>query len=197
MEELKLEKALEAAERKARLRDIENSQVLSQEELDLANQLQAKANAGKMKLVPEKKVKNKAKFAQIIQPNWGYLFEIDYLKTEEYKFLNRVIPYIGFRSNCLVDDINKKSPVPLSQSDLAQKLGSSKSTVSRLVKQLIDKGIMSRAESGKDDVNARMYALYINPHIIYCGDRDNINETLQTMFRKTPKALKKLPERLF
>ncbi|KML23391.1 MarR family transcriptional regulator [Priestia aryabhattai] len=197
MEELKLEKALEAAERKARLRDIENSQVLSQEELDLANQLQAKANAGKMKLVPEKKIKNKAKFAQIIQPNWGYLFEIDYLKTEEYKFLNRVIPYIGFRSNCLVDDINKKSPVPLSQSDLAQKLGSSKPTVSRLVKQLIDKGIMSKAESGKDDVNARMYALYINPHIIYCGDRDNINETLQTMFRKTPKALKKLPERLF
>lgn len=197
MEELKLEKALEAAERKARLRDIENSQVLSQEELDLANQLQAKANAGKMKLVPEKKIKNKAKFAQIIQPNWGYLFEVDYLKTEEYKFLNRVIPYIGFRSNCLVDDINKKSPVPLSQSDLAQKLGSSKPTVSRLVKQLIDKGIMSKAESGKDDVNARMYALYINPHIIYCGDRDNINETLQTMFRKTPKALKKLPERLF
>jgi len=196
MEELKLEKALEAAERKARLRDIENSQVLSQEELDL-NQLQAKANAGKMKLVPEKKIKNKAKFAQIIQPNWGYLFEIDYLKTEEYKFLNRVIPYIGFRSNCLVDDINKKSPVPLSQSDLAQKLGSSKPTVSRLVKQLIDKGIMSKAESGKDDVNARMYALYINPHIIYCGDRDNINETLQTMFRKTPRALKKLPERLF
>ncbi|PGA17722.1 hypothetical protein COL65_15120 [Priestia aryabhattai] len=197
MEELKLEKALEAAERKARLRDIENSQVLSQEELDLANQLQAKANAGKMKLVPEKKIKNKAKFAQIIQPNWGYLFEIDYLKTEEYKFLNRVIPYIGFRSNCLVDDINKKSPVPLSQSDLAQKLGSSQPTVSRLVKQLIDKGIMSKAESGKDDVNARMYALYINPHIIYCGDRDNINETLQTMFRKTPRALKKLPERLF
>ncbi|MGW5891845.1 MarR family transcriptional regulator [Priestia megaterium] len=192
-----MEKALEAAERKARLRDIENSQVLSPEELDLANQLQAKANAGKMKLVPEKKIKNKAKFAQIIQPNWGYLFEIDYLKTEEYKFLNRVIPYIGFRSNCLVDDINKKSPVPLSQSDLAQKLGSSKPTVSRLVKQLIDKGIMSKAESGKDDVNARMYALYINPHIIYCGDRDNINETLQTMFRKTPRALKKLPERLF
>jgi len=197
MEELKLEKALEAAERKARLRDIDNSKVLTQEELDLANQLQAKANAGKMKLVPEKKIKNKAKFAQIIQPNWGYLFEIDYLKTEEYKFLNRVIPYIGFRSNCLVDDINKKSPVPLSQSDLAQKLGSSKPTVSRLVKQLIDKGIMSKAESGKDDVNARMYALYINPHIIYCGDRDNINETLQTMFRKTPRALKKLPERLF
>lgn len=59
MEELKLEKALEAAERKARLRDIENSQVLSQEELNLANQLQAKANAGKMKLVPEKKLKTK------------------------------------------------------------------------------------------------------------------------------------------
>ncbi len=37
----------------------------------LANKLQAKTNSYGMKLVPERKVKNKAKFVQIIQQNFG------------------------------------------------------------------------------------------------------------------------------
>ncbi|PFB72353.1 hypothetical protein CN273_31695, partial [Bacillus thuringiensis] len=64
---------LKQAEKNARLRDLENSRILSEEEMYLANELQAKANAHGMKLVPERKVKNKAKFAQIIQENWLYL----------------------------------------------------------------------------------------------------------------------------
>ncbi|PFP04475.1 hypothetical protein COJ90_28745 [Priestia megaterium] len=196
MEELKLEKALEAAERKARLRDIENSQVLTQEELDLANQLQAKANAGKMKLVPETKVKNKAKFAQIIQENWLYLIQNDVLKNEEIMFLNKILGFIGFRSNCLVQDIKAREQIPMTQTELAEALKMSRTNANRLIKQLIDKGIMGKFESGRDGLNAKMYALYINPNIILCGDRDNINETLQTMFKKRSKELKKLPVRL-
>ncbi|AEN92137.1 hypothetical protein BMWSH_p204 (plasmid) [Priestia megaterium WSH-002] len=57
MEEFKVRKALNKAEKNARLRDIQNEQVLTNEELELANELQSKANAGKMKLVPERKVK--------------------------------------------------------------------------------------------------------------------------------------------
>ena len=53
---------LEQAEKNARLRDIENSKILSEEEMELANILQAKASAKGMKLVPERKIKNKAKF---------------------------------------------------------------------------------------------------------------------------------------
>ncbi|HDR8344246.1 TPA: MarR family transcriptional regulator, partial [Bacillus cereus] len=61
---------LEQAEKNARLREIENSKILSEEEMQLANQLQAKASSRGMKLIPEKKVKNKAKFVQLLQLNW-------------------------------------------------------------------------------------------------------------------------------
>ncbi|MGG0338398.1 MarR family transcriptional regulator, partial [Priestia aryabhattai] len=69
---------LEQAEKNARLRDIKNSKILSEEEMQLANELQVKASSRGMKLVPERKIKNKAKFVQIIQQNIQYLFEIDY-----------------------------------------------------------------------------------------------------------------------
>ncbi|MDG1589117.1 MarR family transcriptional regulator, partial [Bacillus cereus] len=90
---------LEQAEKNARLRDIENSKILSEEEMQLANKLQTKANLHGMKLVPERKIKNKAKFAQIIQENWLYLIQNNYLKNEEIMFLNKIIGFIGFRSN--------------------------------------------------------------------------------------------------
>lgn len=186
----------EKAEKNARLRDIQNDKVLTEEELRLANELQAKANAKGMKLVPERRVKNRAKFAQIIQENWLYLIQSDYLKTEEIVFLNKIIGFIGFRSNCIVHDINAKEQIPMTQTEIAEKIGSSKNTVSRLVRQLIDKGIIGRFESGREGINARMYALYINPNVILCGDRDAINQTLQTMFIKRPKELKNLPIKL-
>lgn len=187
---------LEQAEKNARLRDIENSKILSEEEMYLANELQAKANSHGMKLVPERKVKNKAKFAQIIQENWLYLIQNSYLKNEEIMFLNKIIGFIGFRSNCIVHDINAKEQLPMTQTEIAEKIGSSKNTVSRLIKQLIEKGLIGRFESGRDGINARMYALYINPNVILCGDRDNINQTLQTMFIRKPKELKNLPIKL-
>ncbi|PEM40143.1 MarR family transcriptional regulator [Bacillus pseudomycoides] len=184
------------AERNARLRDIENSRILSEEEMQLANELQAKASSRGMKLVPERKVRSKVKFVQIIQDNLGYMMETEYLKNEEIKFLFRVMPYVAFRSNCIVDDIHKKDSVPMTQVDIAKVLGSSKQTINRIVNQLIDKGIMAKAESGKDDFNARSYALFLNPNIIYCGDRDEVNETLQAIFKRANKKLKNLPQRI-
>ncbi|WP_088073063.1 MarR family transcriptional regulator [Gottfriedia luciferensis] len=192
-----LGESLGQAEKNARFRDIQKEKVLTEEELEQAAELQAKANARKMILIPEKKVKSRVKFVQILQTNWLYLLEIDYLKNEEMQFLLKVIPFIGFLSNCIVHDITKKEQIPMNQKELADKLKSSKQTVNRLVNQLIDKGIMAKSESGKEDINARMYALFLNPNIIFSGDRDKVNQTLQAMFRKTPKALKNLPERLF
>ncbi|HEF7293150.1 TPA: MarR family transcriptional regulator, partial [Bacillus cereus] len=110
---------LEQAERNARLRDIENSKILSEEEMYIANELQAKANSHGMKLVPERKIKNKAKFVQIIQQNIQYLFEIDYLTNAEKVFLLDISMCVGFLSNCLVSDINSKEQIPLTQRELA------------------------------------------------------------------------------
>ncbi|EJP81704.1 MULTISPECIES: MarR family transcriptional regulator [Bacillus cereus group] len=188
---------LEQAEKNARLREIENSKILSEEEMYLVNELQAKANSRGMKLVPERKVKNKAKFVQIIQQNIQHLFEIDYLTNAEKVFLLDISMCVGFLSNCLVSDINSKEQMPLTQRELAKKIGRHETKVSPLVRKLIDKGIMARSESGVDDNNVRAYALFVNPHIMFSGNRDEINPTLKAMFKKVPKPLKNLPIKLF
>lgn len=181
------------AELKAKKRE----QILSDEELHTANELQSKANTRGMKLVPERKVKSKAKFAQIIQGNWAYLNSINYLSTAEKAFLLDVVPYVGFLSNCIVEDINSKSQVPCTQESIGKKIGKNKSQMSKILKPLIEKGILARSVTGGDEYNAKSYALFLNPNIIFCGDRDNVNETLKTIFHRTPKELKKLPIKLF
>lgn len=188
---------LEQAEKNARLRDIQNSKVLTEEELRFANELQAKANAKGMKLVPERKVKNKAKFVQLIQINLLYLREQKYLTTAEKNFLMDIIPNVEFLSNCIVDDISKKSPIPLTQKDIADILGKKKQNINPIIKGLIDKGIIARSETGIDDNNVRAYSLFINPNIMFSGDRDHVNGTLKAMFKRVPKQLKNLPVQLF
>ncbi|MBJ8056132.1 MarR family transcriptional regulator [Bacillus cereus] len=190
---------LEQVEKNARLRDIENSKILSEEEMQLANELQSKANSRGMKLVPERKVKNKAKFVQIIQDNWSYLQSISYLKNEEIVFLMSLIPFIGFGSNAIVDNPKKKQPLPFTQRELAKSLETSETKVSRVVKALYTKGIIARSESVVENSNVKSYALFINPHILYAGDRDNIEEGLKIQFIKIMrvKPLKDLPIKFF
>jgi len=194
---LKMQKALQEAEKKARLREIENGKVLSEEELNYANELQAKANSKGMKLVPERKIKNKVRFVQLIQENILYLRDIKYLTTAEKNFLMDLVPNVEFSSNCIVNDSRQVNSLPVTQSDLAEILGKKKQNINPIIKGLIDKGILARSESGIEDNNVRAYALFINPHIMFSGDKDNINGTLKAMFRKTPKELKNLPVRLF
>ncbi|NWK72569.1 MarR family transcriptional regulator, partial [Bacillus paramycoides] len=40
---------------------------------------------------------------------------------------------------------------------------------------------------------------FVNPHIIYAGDKDNVNEALKAIFYKAMKMkiLKELPDKLF
>lgn len=185
------------AEKKARLRELENEKVLTDEEMKQVNNLQAKATSRGMRLVPEKKIKNNFRFAQLLQANWGYLRLKKYLTSAEKNFLVDLVPNIGFLSNCIVDDPKKKNQTPLTQTEIADLLGIDKANVSKIVKRLMDKGIIARSETGVDGSNARAYALYINPNIMFSGDKDDVNLTLVTMFKKIPKELKNLPERLF
>ncbi|AXI32878.1 helix-turn-helix domain-containing protein [Priestia megaterium] len=192
-----MQKALQEAEKKARLREIENGKVLTEEELNYANELQAKANSKGMKLVPERKIKNKVRFVQLIQENILYLRDIKYLTTAEKNFLMDLVPNVEFSSNCIVNDSRQVNSLPVTQSDLAEILGKKKQNINPIIKGLIDKGILARSESGVEDNNVRAYALFINPHIMFSGDKDNVNGTLKAMFRKTPKELKSLPVKLF
>lgn len=189
--------ALEHAERNARKRDFNNSKILTDEELKQANELQAKANSKGMKLVPERQIKNKARFAQMIQDNIDYLEEIDYLDNKEIVFLWKISRKIGFLSNCIVDDIHKKSPIPLTQTDIALILKRTKNNVNPIIKSLVDKGILSVSEIGIEGNNVRANAYFINPNIIFAGNKDEVNPTLKAMFYKVPKKLKGLPVKFF
>ncbi|MCM3224019.1 helix-turn-helix domain-containing protein [Bacillus cereus] len=190
---------LKQAEKKSRLREIENSKILSEEEMQLANELQAKAGSRGMKLVPEKKVKNKARFVQLLQLNWEYLRQQDYMTGEEKIFLLDIQAYIGLHSNAIVDDITKKYASPLNITQIGELLGTSRTKVSRVINNLVKKGILAKAESGVEGNNVKAYAIYVNPNIIYAGNRDDVQGALVTMFRKAMnnKILKNLPNRLF
>ncbi|MFJ7932647.1 MarR family transcriptional regulator [Peribacillus sp. NPDC096448] len=190
---------LQNAEEKARIRDFENERnnQFSSEDLQTANELAEKASKQRMRLVPERKVKNRAKFVQIIQQNIMYLQRVKYLSNAEKVFLLDISGYVGFLSNCIVDDVNLKNPVPMTQTDLANAIGRYKTKVSPIINSLIDKGVMARSESGLDDNNVRAYALFVNPNIMFSGNRDDVNPTLKAMFKKVPKDLKNLPIKLF
>ncbi|MBO1628513.1 MarR family transcriptional regulator [Bacillus arachidis] len=190
---------LKQAEKNARLRDIESSKILSEEEMQLANELQTKAGSRGMKLVPEKKVKNKAKFVQLLQLNWEYLRQQDYMTGEEKIFLLDIQAYIGLHSNAIVDDITKKYASPLNITQIGEVLGTSRTKVSRVINSLVKKGILAKAESGVEGNNVKAYAIYVNPNIIYAGNRDDVQGALVTMFKKAMnnKTLKNLPNRLF
>lgn len=187
---------LAQAEKKARLRDIENSKILSEEEMQLANNLQEKANANKFKLVPIRPYDSRIKFAQIIQENADYLEEIDYIDNKEIVFLWKISRKIGFGSNCIVDDIKKKNPVPLTQTDIALILKRTKNNINPIIRSLVKKGILAVSETGIG-AKSKAKAYYVNPHILYAGDKKNVNPTLQTMFYNVPKELENLPVRLF
>lgn len=189
----------QSAEAKARTREIENQKVLTDEEVELANELQAKAQSRGMVLIPERKHKNKARFVQLLQMNLDYLRQQNYLTSEEKIFLFDVQSFVGLHSNAIVDDPKKKNPVPMNISQLSKMLGRSRTTTSKVVNSLVDKGIVAKAESGIEGSNARAYALFVNPHILFSGDKDSVNETLKAMFAKAmrKKILKNLPDKLF
>lgn len=194
-----MSKNFNEAEKKARLRDIEKDkkkQVLTDEELLQAGELQAKATSRGMLLVPERKVKNRSRFVQMNQANLLYLREIKYLTTAEKTFLMDIAPHVEIESNCIVENSKKTNALPLTQSDIAAILGKKKQNVNPIIKGLVDKGILARSESGLEDNNVRAYALFVNPNIMFSGNRDSVNGTLKAMFRKVPNELKKLPENL-
>lgn len=70
---------------------------------------------------------------------------------------------------------------------------------SHSVNSLVKKGILIKVESRIEGNNAKIYSLFVNPHIIYAGDKENINEALRAIFYKAMKMkiLKELPDKIF
>ncbi|MBU8792512.1 MarR family transcriptional regulator [Oceanobacillus caeni] len=198
------------AENKAKQRDIDIEQLkyalnhggLSQDQINIALGMLSQGIGKELYIGTKKSPQSKVRFAQFLQRNWEFLRREKYLTSEEKVFLTDVQPNISMHSNAIVDDIMKKPANALTIQGIADCLNTSRTKISRVVNALIRKGILAKAVSGDTrDVNqAKDYVLFINPNIIYVGDKDDVDEHLVLMFQKQMKdnpTLKKLPQRLF
>lgn len=195
------------AERNARERDLQNQKEkfkhdhhgVDQEEVNKSMQTLSKATGGKEVFIATKRSpQSKVRFVQLIQDNWNYALETGFFTDEEMLFLMRIQRFLQFKSNCIVDDIHSRSAVPMTQKQVAEQLKTDKSKVSRLVNRLVDKGVIVKAQGQKvEGNNARTYALFINPNIIYSGERDNVETTLKALFINAKPLLKDFPVALF
>jgi predicted transcriptional regulator len=195
------------AERNARKRDLEvedekfkqDHHGIDQEEVNNAMKTLSKATGGKEVFIGTKRSpQSKVRFVQLIQDNWNYALETGFFTDEEMLFLLRIQRFLQFKSNCIVDDIHSRSAVPMTQKQIADRLGTSSPKISRIVNNLVEKGVIVKANGHKaEGVKARTYALFINPNIIYSGDRDKVETTLQALFTNAKPLLKKFPVALF
>lgn len=195
------------AEKSARKRDLEIYQKhyeeehngVDQEAVDEALKVLSKATGGKEVYIGTKKSsQSRVKFVQLIQDNWDYALETNYFTDEEILFLLRIQRFLQFKSNCIVNDIHLRSAVPMTQTKIAERLKTSKPKVSRILKQLQNKGIVVKAVGPEiEGNNVRTNAIFINPNIMYSGERDNIEITLKALFQKSKSILKDFPIALF
>jgi len=195
------------AERNARKRDFENEKEqfksehngVDQEAVDDAMRLLSQATGKDVYIGTKRSPQSKVRFVQLMQMNMGFLYENGYLTSREKIFLLDIMPYVAFDSNGLVLDIRAKNPTPVNISEIAKLIKTERSHTSRIITSLVKKGLLFKGESGVEGNNAKAYALFINPHIIYAGDKDNVNEALKLMFNKAMKLpiLRDLPDKLF
>lgn len=172
---------------------------VTKEDLEEAMGLLSKATGKDLYVGTKRSPQSKVRFAQSMQNNLGFLYKQDYVTNKEKVFLTDIIPYIAFSSNCIVHDIKEKNPVPANISEIAKLIGITRQNTSLAVNSLVKKGLLFKGDSGVEGNNAKAYAIFVNPHIIYAGDKDNVNEALKVMFYKAMKmkTLKDLPDKLF
>jgi hypothetical protein len=197
----------EQAEKNSRKRDFEAEKLkyasdhggVFQEEIENAIALLSQATGKEVYIGTKRARQSKVRFAQTLQENLGYLNKREYLTGREKIFLNDIVPYIAFSSNCIVGDIKAKNPIPANITEIADMIGSDRSNTSKVINSLVKKGILFKGESGIEGNNAKAYAIFVNPHVFYAGDKDSVNEALQVMFYKAMKMpiLKELPDKLF
>jgi hypothetical protein len=195
------------AEKNARQRDFENEDLkyalehggIPKDQIESAMAILSKGLSQELFIGTKRSPQSKVRFAQHLQENLGFLNKQDYLTNKEKVFFSDIVPYIAFSSNCIVHDIKAKNPVPANVSEIAKLIGITRQNTSLAINSLVKKGLLFKGESGVEGNNAKAYAIFVNPHVIYAGDKDNVNEALQVMFHKAMKmkVLKDLPDKLF
>lgn len=122
---------------------------------------------------------NKAPFGQIISGNIEELRKHDYLTGGDKAFLFDAEPLIEMNSNILV---NKQTGSFMTISDIGKYLGKNVSHTSTVVNRLINKGILYEMTNTQEikqfGRSITQRPIFMNPEIIYKGNRNDINASL-------------------
>ena len=187
---------------------------------EMAQSLLEQYNAltGENHFIGKKKHQNaKVAFAQIIQHNVQVLVENGYLTGAEKAFLFDISGYIDFKTNIIVqrdyknlkknDRDENELPKTATVQYVADLIDNTRVHTSRMMNALKKKGILATAETGMTTEDGRVCSSrtwFVNPNILYCGDKTDIDMTVQLIFRDALKNMVgkdgkkfKLPVRLF
>lgn len=142
----------------------------------LARELQ-KASEQNLKVV-HVAPRNPASFVQVIAENLNYIVENEYLSTSELAFLMAAMGRAELHSNAIVSADGQYMTV----TELAESTKYSVRQARTLVGSLLDKGMLYEfVDAQQIKRHGRVVEerpLYLNPEIIFCGDKNRINATL-------------------
>lgn len=123
--------------------------------------------------------KNKASFVQIIKENLFQLVETKYLSNAELGFIFSLTPLIEMHTNALARPDNGQF---FTITEIANFLGRDLSGTSKSINKLIEKGILYEFVDVNEIKKYRRLVsqrpIFMNPEIVYCGDRNKIDATL-------------------
>ena len=197
-----MKKALDQAEKKARVRDSRIEELIGQAEVGLSAdqqkmllQILHKTTGEDYFIGKRKKKTDGVKFVQMITENIDYLCEIGYLTQAEKAFLFEISRFLEFKSNVIVEKNveDEGKPSAASPSYLAKKLNKTRTSVSKMMNELLDKGILGVAETGVTTEEGRICSSrtwFVNPNILCNAPKDKVDRATQQIFSKALRNIK-------
>jgi hypothetical protein len=197
-----VKKALDQAEKKARVRDSRIEELIGQAEVGLSADQQKMLlqilhnTTGEDYFIGKRKKKTDGvKFVQMITENIDYLCEIGYLTQAEKAFLFEISRFLEFKSNVIVEKNveDEGKPSAASPSYLAKKLNKTRTSVSKMMNELLDKGILGVAETGVTTEDGRICSSrtwFVNPNILCNAPKDEVDRATQQIFSKALRNIK-------
>lgn len=199
-----MKKGLNEAEKKARIRDSKLEELINQAEVGLSADQQKtlleilhKTTGDNYFIGKRKKKTDGVRFVQILMENYNYLSQIKYLSNAQKAFLLDLVPYVEFKTNILIErpeeDLEEVSENSASPSYLAKKLGRERAKVSKMMNELMKLGILAVAETGMTTEDGRVCTSrtwFVNPNIMCCSARDDVDKATQRIFKRSLKNFK-------
>ncbi|HHK5537024.1 TPA: MarR family transcriptional regulator [Bacillus mobilis] len=193
------------AEKKAKERDSKIDSIYdqlqtggySEEEKVMLLQLLSKTTGGDEYFIgKKKKPTDRVRFVQLIMDNVNYLTEVEYLSSKEEAFLFKLVPYVEFKTNVIIqknDKDNVDTTTPASPTYLAERFKMARKSVSLTMNGLFKKGVLGVAEAGittEDGRACTSRTWFVNPNIMCCSPKDGIDKATQHIFRNSLRNFK-------